>query len=70
MSDLLLRLDDPAVRRRLEDLGVAYIAVGTTSRYWGTGSGYAWQQLLAQPEVQLELLGTDMVVLRYVGAPR
>jgi hypothetical protein len=69
VAELLLRLGDPAVRRRLKQLGVAYIAVGTTSRYWGPGTGYAWQQVLDQPEVQLELTGTDMVILRYLGSP-
>jgi hypothetical protein len=69
VTEFLLRLGDPAVRRRLEQLGVAYIAVGTTSRYWGPGTGYAWQQILDQPEVRLELTGTDMVILRYLGSP-
>ncbi len=69
LTDSLLELDDPAVAERLDDLGVEYIALGTTSRYWGARTGYSWQQVASQPQVKLELVGTDLVVLRYVGGP-
>ncbi|HYO19383.1 MAG TPA: DUF6541 family protein [Dermatophilaceae bacterium] len=68
LAESVLELDDPAVAQRMRELGVRYVALGRTSRYWGSGTGYAWQQVLSQPQVRQELMGTDVVVLRYVGA--
>jgi hypothetical protein len=70
LEEQLLRLADPAVRSRLTDLGIAYIALGSY-RYWGEGPGYLVPRLLEQPELRLALTGTDMVVLKYdAGAQR
>lgn len=63
----LLRLSDPEVSRRMREANVAFIALGTTSRYWGSEVGYAWQEVLAQQEARLELRGSDVAILRYVG---
>ena len=67
LSDQLMRLSDPEVARRFADLNVAYIALGTTSRYWGSAPGYVWQAIASQSEVELHRVGTDLVVLRYLG---
>ena len=64
----LLRLADPEVSRRMREANVAFVALGTTSRYWGSEVGYAWQEVLSQQEVQLELQGSDVTILRYVGS--
>jgi hypothetical protein len=61
----MMRVGDPDVRRALENLRVGYVALGTTSLYWGVSAGYDISSLLAQPELQMVLEGTDLVVLRY-----
>lgn len=63
----LLRLDDPEVAASLDDLGVAYVAVGTTSIFWDPEVGYDVDMLLAQPQLTEYLRGTDLVILRYEG---
>jgi hypothetical protein len=65
----LLRLGDPEVRRALDAIGVAYVAVGTTSLYWDSSVGYDLASLVAQPELKVALEGSDMTVLRYIPAP-
>ena len=49
---------------------MAYIAVGTTARYWGAETGYLWQALASQPELSVTQMGSDMVVLQYSGGTR
>lgn len=64
LEQQLLRLEDPAVRSRLAELGVAYIALGS-ARYWGEGPAYLLPRLLEQPQLSLALSGSDMVIMRY-----
>lgn len=65
LVERLLHLERPEVKAQLQDLGVAYIAVGTTARYWGTETGYVWQALVSQPELEVAEMGSDMVILEY-----
>lgn len=65
----LLRLDDPQVSSALEELGVTFIAVGTTSMFWDPEVGYDIDQMAAQDQLSLFAKGTDMVVFRYRVAP-
>ncbi len=71
LYDTWLRLDHPYVQSLLRRLQVRYLAVGTRNVYWGTSVGYTVSDLLAQPELSVAIVGTDMVVLRYdpAGGP-
>ncbi len=66
ITDHLLNLGDPLVARRLSQLNVAFIVLGVTSRYWNPEVGYIWQDVAAQPAAELDSVGTDVVVLRYL----
>ena len=59
------RLSDPDVADAMTELGIGYVAIGTTSLYWDSMVGYDLDRLLAQPELSVALRGSDMVVLEY-----
>ena len=65
----LMSIADPAVAGALARLRVAYVAIGTTSMYWGSPYvepvGYDVGALIRQPGLQVAMAGSDLVVLRY-----
>lgn len=65
LQENLTHLGDPSVARVMAAGGIAYLAVGTTSVYYGSSIGYALDDLLLQPQLTVWDVGTDMVILRY-----
>jgi hypothetical protein len=69
VAERLLQLDARDVGRALRDLGVAYVVVGNGPRFWGQGVGYSLDALLAQPQLEVAFVGSDLTVLRYRPGP-
>jgi hypothetical protein len=58
-------VEEPEVARRMAELGVRFIALGTTSLHWGPKPGYSIDRLGQLESLQPVLTGTDVSVLRY-----
>jgi hypothetical protein len=65
----LMRLSDPAVAEMMDDAGVGYIAIGTSSMYWNVQGGYSLAGLVEQEQLTVELVGSDLTVLAYDAGP-
>lgn len=65
LASSLMRLDDQPVALALSQLGVRFIAIGTTSLYWNTQIGYDIDRLLHQDELSVFTVGSDVTVLEY-----
>jgi hypothetical protein len=63
----LSKVSDPEVAVAMRDLGVGYLAVGTSSLYWNRMTGHAMERLVGQPEFTIAVQGTDLTILKYDG---
>lgn len=65
LVERLMQLDDPDVAKAMADLNVTYVVLGTTSLYWDPSVGYSLELLARQPELKVEMRGSDLTVMRY-----
>jgi hypothetical protein len=70
LSSSLMNVQDREVAAALSDLGVRFIAIGTTSLYWDTQVGYDVDLLIEQDDLYVFAVGSHMTVLEYRAEAR